>query len=134
MAEHAHTTSRRSLLTAAPTALALAGTASAPERQDSALAQPSPDADLLDLCAEFHRHHAAGHDDANSGWEAALQERCKVYIELEGLVPATFAGHFAKARVAVVLLAENQYEEFSGDPDARFALATLRGLVGMTGT
>ncbi len=91
---------------------------------------PNPDVALLALCTEFHRQNALGYDEANPAWEAAMGERYEVYTKLEDMVPVTEAGHLAKARVAVVLLAENDYEEFSGNPDARFALVTLRDLVG----
>lgn len=107
---------------ASAAALAVAGMTAAPP--------PNPDAGLLALCAEFHRQNALGYDEANPAWEAAMEERFEVYTELEGMVPVTEAGHRAKVSVAVVLLAENDYEEFSGNPDARFALVTLRGLLG----
>lgn len=106
---------------ASAAALAVAGMGAAP---------PNPDAGLLALCAEFHRQNALGYDEANPAWEGAMGERYEVYTKLEEMVPVTQAGHLAKARVAVVLLTENDYEEFSGNPDARFALVTLRGLVG----
>ena len=91
---------------------------------------PDPDAEVHARCAEFHRLHALGYTEDNPAWEAAMDARFEAYTELEGMVPVTHAGHRAKARVALVLLDENQYDEFSGNPDARFALITLRGLLG----
>lgn len=116
-----HGATRRNVFASAA-ALAVAGMAAAPP--------PNLDAGLLAPCAEFHRQNALGYDEANPAWEGAMGERYEVYTKLEEMVPVTQAGHLAKARVAVVLLAENDYEEFSGNPDARFALVTLRDLVG----
>lgn len=114
-------TSRRNIFAFAA-ALPIASMAAAPPS--------TPDAGLLALWAEFQRQNALGYDEGNPAWEAAMEERFEVYTELEGMVPVTEAGHRAKVSVAVVLLAENKYEEFSGNPDACFALVTLRGLLG----
>jgi hypothetical protein len=70
----------------------------------------TPDAGLLNLCAEFHRHHAAAYalprlaDEALM--EAALDQRWATSDQI-ALTPAmTDAGRRAKALVASVLLDE----------------------------
>jgi hypothetical protein len=91
-------------------------------------AAPHPDADLLTLCAEFHRRHAAA--DAVSDDDdlaAALRQRWDVSDRIEDMRPITAAGWSAKAAIAFVLLEENRGSD-PVDVDARFAAATLRDL------
>ncbi len=96
------------------------------------VAAPHPDAALLALCAAFHRQYAEAHDEANPAWEAANGASFDIFKELDDLTPATEAGHRAKARVAVVMLAMfNEGDGYSGgDPQAMFALNLLRDWLG----
>ena len=74
-----------------------------------------PDAVLLALCATFHRAHAEAGDK---------QDAVK---ELFRMVPATEAGHRAKATVAASLLADlDEHETRGGDPETRFAAKAFR--------
>jgi len=118
---------RRNLLASVP-ALALGGAGIGGTVQ----ALPSPDAELHALCATFHRQYAEAHDEANPAWEAANGASFDTFNELNGLTPATEAGHRAKARVAVVMLAMfNEGDGYGGgDPQAMFALNLLRDWLG----
>ena len=81
-----------------------------------------PDADLLNLCAEFHRHHAAADaapDDADLS--AVLRQRWDVSDRIEGIQPVTAAGCSAKATIALMLLEEN------GGPPNRCRRTLRRG-------
>ena len=119
--------SRRGLLYAGAAVLILAGTGVAAAAQAG-----EADAALLALCATFHRAHAESCDKANPyrGWATcAKQDALK---RLHRMVPATEAGHRAKAAVAVFMLAELQeHETRGGDPETRFVLKLLRDWLGM---
>ena len=115
---------RRNLLAAAPVALALAGPAAA------APTTHSPDAELLALCAEFHRLQSEGADEANPAWEKANADAWDVFNEIDDLTPQTEAGHKAKAAVAVRMLAMFHEMEDGGQPEAVFALNMLRDWLG----
>lgn len=117
---------RRNLLTAAPAAMMLSGAAAV----EAGTPAPDPDAGLHAKCTEFHRLHALGYDDGNPDWEAAMAGRWQVFEGIEGMLPHTYAGHRAKATVAVAVLDENRCNgEFVGGPDARFALGVLKGML-----
>jgi len=122
-------TGRRSLLSAAPAVMVLAGAGIGGAVQAAA---PGPDAALLALCATFHRQYAEAHDEANPAWEAANGASFDIFKELDDLTPATEVGHRAKARVAVVMLAMfNEGDGYGGgDPQAMFALNLLRDWLG----
>ncbi len=83
---------RRTLLSAAaPAALALSGAAIA--------APPDLDAELLALCATYHRQDEISRDEGNpdSVWEAAADARHAAFMQIMPIVPITEAGHRAKA-------------------------------------
>ena len=99
----------------------------------SAVAAPSvhSDAELIALCATFHRQHAEAYDEANLDWEAALAARQGTFVEIGNLTATADAGHRAKAAVAVIMLAENhELAGNVGDPEALFALNLLRSWLG----
>jgi hypothetical protein len=115
----------------------MAGTAVALAAADGALnlargSQPGPtveeaDAELLAVCAEFHRHHAAvvamaGDDTA--GISAANGARWDAAEVVERIAAVTHAGQAAKAEVALVLLEENSAK--SPDGDISLAISVLR--------
>ena len=118
------TVSRRSLAGGAAALLGMAGAAKA--------SLSGPDAELLRLCAEFHRQHTLAYDDDYLAWEDALAETNVICEQLKDMVPVTEPGHCAKVKVAFIRLDVNDREEFIDllDHDTRFALETLRGLVG----
>lgn len=95
-------------------------------------AAPNPDAGLIGLCAEFHRQHDLAYDDDYLAWEDALAETNVICKQLKDMVPVTEHGHRAKMKVAFVRLDVADREELIDllDHDTRFALETLRGLVG----
>lgn len=100
-----------------------------------AAAASTPDADLLALCAEFHQLHADVWSLPHTGdwtWEDAIADRWETSDRIEDMRPATAEGYRAKATIALVLLEEQHGD--SGDADVRFALATLRDLLGVPGT
>ena len=116
---------RRKLLTAAaPAALMLSGAAPA------APMVTNSDAKLLALCAEFHRLHAEGADEANPDWEKADAAAWDAFNEIDDMTPATEAGHRAKAAVAVKMLAMFNDGVQGGNPEAVFALYMLRDWLG----
>ncbi|HEY0206884.1 MAG TPA: hypothetical protein VGC15_22370 [Acetobacteraceae bacterium] len=115
---------RRNLLAAAPAVMVLAGVAAA------APVGPSPDAELLALCAEFQRLHAEGADEANPDWEKADAAAWDAYNQLDDMTPITEAGHRAKAAVAVKMLAMFNDGEMGGNPEAVFALYMLHDWLG----
>ena len=91
-----------------------------------------PDASLLDLCATFHRAHAEASDKANlyRGW--ATTARQDAVKQLHRMVPATEAGHRAKATVAASMLAElHEHDGRGGGPETRFALKAFRDWLGV---
>ncbi len=91
----------------------------------------NPDAELIALCATFHRQHAEAYDEANLDWEAASDAKHSTFVEIGNLTPSMEAGHRAKAAVAVVMLAENHEPDGSiADPEAMFALNLLRDWLG----
>lgn len=93
----------------------------------------SPDAELLALCAEFHRHHADAlslPDTGEYSWEGAQAARWAVSDQIEDMRPETAEGHRAKTAIALVLLEEQRGD--SGDADVQFVLATLRDMLGRT--
>jgi len=86
-----------------------------------------PDAELIALCATFHRQHAEAYDEANLDWEAASDAKRSTFVEIGNLTATVNAGHRAKAAVAVVMLAENHEPDGNiADPEAMFALNMLR--------
>ena len=91
-----------------------------------------PDAAVLDLCATFHRAHVEASDKANPyrGWAtSAKQDAIK---QLHRMVPATEAGHRAKATVAASMLADlHEDETRDGDPETRFAVKAFRDWLGV---
>ena len=116
--------SRRALLYAGAAAalLILAGAGAA-----VAAHAGKPDASLLDLCATFHRAHAEASDKANlyRGW--ATTARQDAVKQLHRMVPATEAGHRAKATVAASMLAELHEHEMGGNGlEMVFAAKVLR--------
>jgi hypothetical protein len=89
----------------------------------------NPDAELLDLCAEFHRLHATVLTGADGAWEVAQDQRWGVSHALE-LIPAqTAAGRVAKASVALALIRENQNLECM-DGDVSMAFSALVDIAG----
>ncbi len=116
---------RRALLSvAAPVALTLSGAAVA------APALPTPDAELLALCAEFQRLHAEGAIVGNPDWEKADAAAWDAFNQLDDMTPASEAGHRAKASVAVKMLSRFHEGQHGGDPEAVFALWMLRDWLG----
>jgi hypothetical protein len=86
-----------------------------------------PDAELLTLCAEFHRLHNLSYLPGNNDWETPFEARGVLSDKIENMTAVTQAGHRAKAAVAVTMLDENRCAgEFMGCSDARFALSMLR--------
>jgi hypothetical protein len=90
------------------------------------------DAELLELCAEFHHRHAAAlatptNDDA--ALTAALNERWEISDEIRDIAATTEAGRRAKARVALVLMVENEGAE-PVDQASIFVLEALRDIAG----
>lgn len=119
---------RRTLLSAAaPVALALSSAAVA------APALPAPDAELLALCAEFQRLHAEGAVVGNPDWEKADAAAWDAFNQLDDMTPASEAGHWAKAGVAVKMLSMFHEGQHGGDPEAVFALQMLRDWLGRVG-
>jgi len=107
MAEHAHTTSRRRLLAAAPAALALSGAAAAP-------AAHNPDAELVALCADFdaleRRIDALFEGVSALEFEAADAAACVIEVDQRqvldricALTPVTYEGCKAVARSLALL-------------------------------
>ncbi len=91
----------------------------------------NPDAELIALCATFHRQHAEAYDEANLDWEAASNAKHRTFVEVGKLTPSMEAGHRAKAAVAVAMLAENHEPDGNiADPEALFALNLLRDWLG----
>jgi hypothetical protein len=136
---------RRGLLSAAaPAALALVGGAAAAPvalslgvslpltERDAVAASVAPisDAELLALCAKFHRLHVEGADEANPAWEKANADAWDAFNEIDDLTPQTEAGHRAKAAVAVEMLTMFHTGPNGGDPEAVFALNMLRDWLG----
>jgi hypothetical protein len=126
---------RRGLLAGSTVAL-LAGaafvTAARAAPVASAVTTAGDDAELLALCAEFHRVHAAviaarGYDALQ---EAALDERLDVSGEIQRTPATTLAGHRAKASVAVVLRRENNGGDVCDSSDVDFAFAALLEIAG----
>ena len=112
--------SRRGLLYAgaAATVLILAGAGAA-----VAAHAGEPDAALLALCSTFHRAHVEASDRANPyrSWATSvMQDAIK---QLHRMVPATEAGHRAKATVAASMLTDlHEHDERGSGPETRFAL------------
>ena len=126
--------SRRGLL-AGSTAALLAGAAfvtAARAAPVAAAVATGDDAELLSLCAEFHRVHAAviAARGSDALQEAALDERLDVSDEIQHMPATTLAGHRAKAAVAVVLLRENNGGDLCDSNDVDFAFAALREIAG----
>jgi hypothetical protein len=115
---------RNMLAAAAPVVLALAGAAAA------APAALNPDAELMALCASFHRLQSEGTDETNPDWEKATADAWDIFHEIDDLAPQTVAGHQAKATVAVRMLAMFHEMESGGQPEAVFALNMLRDWLG----
>jgi hypothetical protein len=126
--------SRRGLL-AGSTAALLAGAAFVAAARGAPVASAvatGDDAELLALCAEFHRVHAAviaarGYDALQ---EAALDERLDVSDEIQQMPATTLSGHRAKASVAVVLLRESNGGDGSNSNDVDFAFDALLEIAG----
>jgi hypothetical protein len=131
---------RRGLIASGASAL-LAGAALATTARAAAGPVDGLDAELLALCAAFHRQHAAvlavaagGADAAGDEVELAeaLSDRWDLSDRIQDMPVATIAGHRAKASVAVVLLEENRGPDHN-DSDAAFAFATLLEIARGTG-
>jgi hypothetical protein len=98
------------------------------------LAIVNPDAELIDLCAAFHRQHAiavATDDQDDDGLESALAVRWGISDQIEQITAVTDAGMKAKAKLAVFLLEENRGPD-AGDEsgDLHFAYAALLDVAG----
>ena len=87
-------------------------------------ATPTPDADLLRLCVEFHRQRTTT-SGIEPGDDAALEERWQKVRLIAAMRPRTDAGRRAKAGVGVALLMEDHGPEHARSR-ARFALNVLR--------
>ena len=86
-----------------------------------------PDAALFQVCATFHRARAEANNPAKLYWQSAIIARQDAIKQLHRMVPATEAGHRAKAAVAASLLADfHEHETRGGDPETVFALRMLR--------
>jgi hypothetical protein len=133
--------SRRAML-AGGTAALLAGAAAATVAHGAppgVAGADGPDAELIALCAAFHRQNAAVTTVADGGSYAggdeadlddAMAERWDLSDRIQDMPTTTLAGHRAKASVAVVLLRENNgSDEFMSGDDA-FAFATLLDIAG----
>jgi hypothetical protein len=98
----------------------------------AALPADGADAELLELCAEFHHQHAAAIatpvDDDNA-LTAALDERWEISDEIRDIAATTDAGRRAKAHVALVLMVENEGAE-PVDQASIFVLAALGDIYG----
>lgn len=92
----------------------------------AAALSPTPDAGLIRLCNAFHAANNASHAADDASWERHLARRWEISDAIEDMTPATEAGHWAKAGVALVLMEE--LADFENAPE-RFALVTLRDLV-----
>jgi len=91
----------------------------------------TPDAELLRLCAEFHRLQAAVNAaSGGAALDAAMNARWTITDRIKALVPATAAGHRAKAAVAIVLLREGSVGDDgdAADSDVSFAFVVLTDL------
>jgi hypothetical protein len=91
-----------------------------------------PDAEVIALCAEFHRQHEVAmalpdHDE--DGLDAALGVRHDISDQILGIPAKTQAGQKAKALVALVLIEENQPLDRM-DGDMSFAYEALRDVAG----
>ncbi len=93
----------------------------------------NPDAELIALCAIFHRQQAEAYDEANLDWEAACAAKYRTFDEIGKRTATTNAGHRAKAAVAVVMLAENHDDGTISDPETLFALNLLSDWLGRPG-
>ncbi len=90
------------------------------------------DATLLAFCATFHRAHAEASDRANLHRQCATTAKQDAIKQLHRMVPATEAGHRAKAAVAALLLAGlDEDETRGGDPETRFAAKAFRDWLGV---
>jgi hypothetical protein len=120
--------SRRNLLKAATMGLA------SPILAASALPHGT-DADLIRLCAEYHRLDAALEATPDEGpWDALLDQRNAVQTTLESMTPTTESGLRAKAGVALAVYDENSPEdERQASAADRFAWATLPAVAGRAG-
>ena len=94
---------------------------------------PDPDAELLALCATYHRQDEMSRDESNLEWEIAADATRATFNHIAPMVPVTEAGHRAKAAVAVAEMDDNRCDgEWMGDSEALFALNVLKGWLGMT--
>ena len=92
-----------------------------------------PDAQLLALCATYHRQDEMSRDEGNPKWEAAADARQAAFKQIALMLPVTETGHRAKAAVAVAEMDDNRCDgEWMGDSEALFALNVLKGWLGMT--
>jgi hypothetical protein len=94
--------------------------------------RPDPDAEVIALCAEFHRQHEVAmalpdHDEDGLG--AALDVRRDISDQILGIPAKTQSGQKAKALVALVLIEENQALDHM-DGDMSFAYEALRDVAG----
>jgi hypothetical protein len=94
-----------------------------------AIQAPNPDAELLGLCAEFHRLHAIVLTGADGAWEIAQDQRWGVSDALKLIPAGTAAGRVAKASVALALIRENQNLECM-DGDVSMAFSALVDIAG----
>jgi hypothetical protein len=127
--------SRRRLFTGLSATL-LAGAAIATSAHGAPTVAPTgtADAELLELCAEFHHQHAAAlatPTDDDAALTAALDERWEISDEILDAAATTEAGRRAKAHVALVLMVENEGAE-PVDQASIFVLAALQDIVGST--
>ncbi len=143
MAEHAHTipTSRRSLLSAAPAAMVLAGTGIGGVVQAAA---PGPDAELIAHCAQLDalEHEflatdfgalpntpAGDHAEAEQDRISAAQ--CPIVNAICARLPVTHEGVVGVAR-SLALCDADLFRRGGPDgyPNDRLIAALVRGLIG----
>ena len=91
-----------------------------------------PDAELLALCATYHRREQMSRDEGNPEWAEAANARHAAFNQIAPMLPVTEAGHRAKAAVAVAEMDDNRCDgEWIGDGEALFALNVLKGWLGL---
>jgi hypothetical protein len=134
-------THRRGFLAFAASAVAAGAMVPVAARAETAGATCaiSPDAELLDLCAEFHAKHAEAMamepgvitDEEFDAMSDVMGERWDISDEIEEMSPQTAEGARAMADIALLLLVENHGED-ACESDVRFAIAALRAMMGVS--
>jgi hypothetical protein len=92
------------------------------------------DAELIALCADFHRQHqvvlGVGLDD-DDGMDVAILARWDISNKIEDIAPVTPTGRKAKAGIALFLLEENYGPAGCKEGSSmRLAVAALRDIAG----